>query len=358
VDGAQRRTTFLGLPIGILYKYFDDQGNYLAATITYYAFIAIFPLLLLATSIFGFVLQGNPELQQEVLDSALSQFPIIGDELGRPDGMQGSTAGIIVGSLAALYGSLGLGQSIQNALNVAWAVPRAKRPNALLLRLKSLVLLFAAGLSVFALTVVTALGTQTEVFTPSVDITIRWGIRLLTVLLMGALLTGLFRLASATRHHIGRAAPGGFFVAIMWSVLQYVSGLYVSGVIAGTDGMNQTFALVLGLIGLIFAASVIGVLGMEINAVLALRLWPRSLRSIVSDSPMLTDADRRAYAGYVNSQRHKSGQKVEVSFPDPETGELHMVTDISRIGRGKKPLPQPVEDPVVETEPVAEVRAE
>ena len=43
----------------MIYKFFDDQGNYLSATLTYYAFIAIFPTLLLASSILGFVLQGS-----------------------------------------------------------------------------------------------------------------------------------------------------------------------------------------------------------------------------------------------------------------------------------------------------------
>ena len=98
-----------------------------SAIISFYATLAIFPLLLLATSIFGFVLQGNPELQEQVLDSTLATFPIIGDELGRPDGLQGSTAGVIIGVLAAIYGSLGLGQALQNALNVAWSVP-AQQP--------------------------------------------------------------------------------------------------------------------------------------------------------------------------------------------------------------------------------------
>lgn len=357
VDRTQRRHSALGVPIAVVYKFYDDQGNYLAATITYYAFIAIFPLLLLATSIFGFVLQGNPELQERVLNSALSQFPIVGDELGRPRGMRGSTTGAVVGGLAALYGSLGLGQAIQNALNVAWAVPRARRPNALLLRLKSLVLLLTAGLSVLAITVFSTLGTDTEIFGPRVDTTIEWLIRLLTVLLIGVLLTVLFRLATARRHHTGRAAPGAFAVAVMWSGLQYVGGVYASAVLAETRGMNQTFALVLGLVGIIFLASVTGVLGMEVNAVLARRLWPRSLRSIVSDSPHLTDADRRAYAGYVISQRHKSGEKVEVSFTDPETGELRALGELSRSGR-EQPLPEAVEDPVVEPEPGPQVRAE
>ena len=42
LDGLQRRRRAVGLPLAVVYKFFDDQGNYLAATITYYAFVAIF----------------------------------------------------------------------------------------------------------------------------------------------------------------------------------------------------------------------------------------------------------------------------------------------------------------------------
>ncbi len=42
VDGFQRRHPVLGFPIAVIYKYFDDQGPYLASAMTYYAFVAIF----------------------------------------------------------------------------------------------------------------------------------------------------------------------------------------------------------------------------------------------------------------------------------------------------------------------------
>ena len=99
-DSVQRRYSALGYPLAVIYKYFDDQGNYLASIITYYAFIAIFPLLLLGSSILGFFLQDNPDLQRDLIDSALAQFPIIGDQLGRPEGLQGSAAGVVIGSTA------------------------------------------------------------------------------------------------------------------------------------------------------------------------------------------------------------------------------------------------------------------
>jgi membrane protein len=90
VDDFQRRHPVVGFPLAVSYKFFDDQGNYLAATVTYYGFIAIFPLLLIASSVLGLLLRGNAELRQAVLTSALSQFPIVGTQLGAPQGLQGS----------------------------------------------------------------------------------------------------------------------------------------------------------------------------------------------------------------------------------------------------------------------------
>jgi membrane protein len=45
VDAYQRRHRWAGLPLAVLYKSADDQGGYLAAQVTYYGFVAAFPLL-------------------------------------------------------------------------------------------------------------------------------------------------------------------------------------------------------------------------------------------------------------------------------------------------------------------------
>ncbi|WP_232677339.1 YihY/virulence factor BrkB family protein [Nocardioides sp. R-C-SC26] len=324
VDRTQRRFTPLGFPLAVIYKFFDDQGNYLSAAITYYAFIAIFPLLLLASSIFGFILQGDPELQQQVLDSALATFPIVGDELGRPQGLQGSTGAVVVGALAALYGALGLGQAIQNLMATAWAIPRNSRPNPFLLRLKSLLLLMFAGLAVLALSVFSALGSNTQVFGEFTDGAIGWSIRLGTVLVVALVLTSLFRFAAARRHSWRSAAPGGFTVALLWQLLQYIGTIYVTNVLTGPASLNKTFGFVLGLIGLIYIASVMAVLGVQVNVVLARRLWPRALLTPFTDAVDLTDADRRAYAMYAQMQRHKGFETVVVRF-DGRDGDTHEI---------------------------------
>jgi uncharacterized BrkB/YihY/UPF0761 family membrane protein len=314
IDDVQRRVPAIGLPIAVVYKFFDDQGNYLAAIITYYAFVAIFPLLLLATSILGFVLQGDPELQDRVLDSALVQFPVVGDELGRPGGLSGSTGAVVAGALVALYGSLGLGSAIQNAMNIAWSVPRNSRPNPILLRLRSLLLLLAAGASVLAVTALTVAGSNTDVFGAQLSTTVKWLVSVANIALIALLLTLLFRLATARGHTWWHAAPGGILVAVLWQVLQVLSTAYVTRVLSETSSMNQTFGVVLGLIGLIFVASVIAVLGIELNVVIARRLWPRALLTPFTDAVDLTAADRKAYTSYASAQRHKGFEEVTVTF--------------------------------------------
>ena len=47
------RHEWAGEPLAVLYKFADDQGTYLAAQITYYGFVAVFPLLLLLLAVGG-----------------------------------------------------------------------------------------------------------------------------------------------------------------------------------------------------------------------------------------------------------------------------------------------------------------
>jgi membrane protein len=313
-DDLQRRRPVLGFPLAVVYKFFDDHGNYLAATVTYYAFVAIFPLMLIASSVLGFVLQGDPELQQEVLDSALSQFPIVGTQLGRPEGLQGSTSAVVVGSLAALYGVLGLGQAGQHALNVVWAVPRNSRLNPVVSRFRSLVLLVVAGLTLLVIAVLSSAASHLEVFGGDVNSGLQWGVTLATVALNSVVLTSMMRFSLSEPGRFRDALPGGVAVALMWQVLQLAGGLYVGRVVARASDMNGVFALVLGLVALIYIAAVMAVLGLELNVVLAKKLYPRALLTPFTDDVELTDADRRAYSDYAKAQRHKGFERVRVSF--------------------------------------------
>jgi membrane protein len=314
VDDYQRRHRFIGFPLGVAYKFMDDQGGYLAAVVTYYAFIAMFPLLLIASSVLGFVLQDNRELSDRVLTSALSQFPIVGTELGKPKGLQGSTSAVVFGSIAALYGVLGLGQAAQNAVNVAYAVPRNSRLNPVLSRVSSLLLLVAAGLTVLAVTVLTSFASHIDVLGADVAGDIGWLLKLGSVTINALVLAAMMRLATSQRQTFRSALPGAVLVAVLWQLLQMLGGTYVSRVVSRASEINAVFAIVLGLLALLYIASVIAVIGLEVNVVLVRRLYPRALLTPFTDAVELTDADRRAYADYAKAQRHKGFQQVQVDF--------------------------------------------
>src|SRR6202043_358476 len=81
LDKFQQRHRALAFPIAVYRKFSDDQAGSLAALVSYYAFVSTFPLLLVLVTVLGMVLSGSPRLQQDVLNSALSEFPVIGQQL-------------------------------------------------------------------------------------------------------------------------------------------------------------------------------------------------------------------------------------------------------------------------------------
>src|SRR5919202_1300741 len=125
LDRVQRRHPAAGLPIAVVYKFFDDSGTYLAALIAYYGFVSLFPALLLLSTVLGYVLHGNPGLQQQLLHSAM---------------------------------------------NTAWMVPRHHRPDPIRARGRSLLLLATMGLTVLATTVLSALGSSAGAFGASLGV--------------------------------------------------------------------------------------------------------------------------------------------------------------------------------------------
>ena len=72
VDTLQQRHAWLAVPVAVWKKFGDDQAGNLAALIAYYAFVAIFPLLLVLVTVLDIVLKNDPGLQQRLLNSALT----------------------------------------------------------------------------------------------------------------------------------------------------------------------------------------------------------------------------------------------------------------------------------------------
>jgi membrane protein len=315
LDDYQREHRWAGFPLAVIYKFFDDQGPFLAALLTYYGFLSLFPSLLLLTTILGFVLQHDPLLQTRILDSALGQFPLIGNDLPRGH-LNGSSWAVVVGLLGILYGGLGVAQAGQNAMNVVWAVPRNRRPNPLKSRGKSLLLLLTVGLGVVATTTLSGLVNATEAFGATIGLGVTLPAFLISVTLNSGIFLVAFRVATVRDVSWREIAPGAVGAAVFWQILQIAGASYVQHTLKTSSATYGTFGLVLGLLGFIYLEALAVVFAAETNAVLARRLWPRALLTPFTDNVDLTAADEHAYASYAEAQRLKGFETIEVTFRD------------------------------------------
>jgi YihY family inner membrane protein len=312
LDALQRRNRVVGFVVAVIYKYVDDQGGYLAALITYYAFVSLFPSLLLLTTVLGVVLVGHPDLQNQILQSAVAQFPVIGDQLGRPQGLSGGTVGVVIGIAGAIYGGLGVGQAVQNAMDTLWTVPRNNRPDPFRSRLRSSLILLLLGGGLIASTVLSAVGHASRSF----GFVSTAGIVVLAVLINSVVCLVAFRIATARDVTYRQIAPGAIAAAILWQLLQWFGAVYVAHVVKTASATNSVFALVLGLLAFLYLISVALLLCATANVVATDRLHPRALLTQFTDDVELTAGDRRTYIGQAKAQRAKGFQRIDVTFDE------------------------------------------
>jgi membrane protein len=314
LDRLQRRSRTAGFCIAVVYKYVDDQGSFLAALITYYAFVSLFPALLLLTTVLGVLLVGHPELQEQILQSAVAQFPVIGEQLGQPQGLSGGTVGVVVGIAGALYGGLGVGQAVQNALDTLWAVPRNDRPDPIRARIRSLLLLLVLGTALIATTILAAISRASESFGTLAKV----GIVVMSVLINAGVCLVVFRVATARDVTYREVAAGALAAAVIWQLLQWFGAVYVAHVVSSASATNGVFALVLGLLAFLYLIATSLLLCAQANVVATDRLYPRALLTPFTDNVDLTRGDRETYTGQAKAQRAKGFERIDVTFDDRE----------------------------------------
>jgi YihY family inner membrane protein len=305
VDRLQRRQSLLGFPFAVVRKFGDDRAGQHAALLAYYGFFSLFPLLLVFVTVLGLLLDGNPELEQHVLDTALAQFPVIGDQiLAQVSSIQGSGVRLAVGIVGTLWGGLGVTQSAQDAMNAVWTVPYRRRPGYLPRMARGLALLVLLGGGVLTATVLAEL-TTVPGRGPASRI-----LELAAALLVDFLVAIFaFQVLTATALRWRRLVPGAVVAALGWLVLQAVGGYYVNRTLREASLVYGLFALVIGLLTWLYVGARFLLFAAEVNVVLARRLWPRSLLQ-----PPLTGPDKRVLIALAEVEEHRPGQDVEVTF--------------------------------------------
>lgn len=313
LDRGQRRHAVFGVPVAVYYKFLEDQGLYLAAVIAFYGMLSLFPLLLLLSSVVGLMLQGNPDVQNRIIEVAVHQVPTLSESFVRRQ-LSGSGVSLVIGLLGALFGALGVGTAVQNAMNVVWDVPRRERPNPFLLRLRSLGLLFILLLFVLLTTALTQLSPIDEPWVPG---WLSGGVGTASSFVITTLVFELItKVAVRRRLTFVERLPGALLGAVLWQLLQTAGAAYISWFVTSSTIADGVFGSLLGVLVWVFLAGLSLVIALEFNVVVVDKLYPRSLAVIFMDNANLTEADMRVFDRRASAQQFKSYQRIDVDFDD------------------------------------------
>jgi membrane protein len=306
-DRWQRRHGAAAFPVAVVRKFLDDRASNLAALIAYYAFFSLFPLLLVLVSVLGFVLQDNPSLQDDVLDSALARIPVIGAQVGDDiEPLAGSEVALVVGVAGALWAGLGVTVALSRAFEEIWDVPRVKQRGALRVRAWGVLVLVVLGVSLVAATALTGVAVGGRIGPAAEQV----GALGLSLAVNVAIFLAAFGLLTTRPVRVPDLLPGVALAAIGALLLQAAGTWYVERTVTRASDTYGTFALVIGLLSWFWLLTHLLLLAAEVNVVRARRLWPRSLTGA------LQAADRSALRRTAEAVRQDERQEILVSFDD------------------------------------------
>ncbi|MGY2003863.1 YihY/virulence factor BrkB family protein [Blastococcus sp. SYSU DS1024] len=239
VDAARRRSPWFDHLARAGGRYRRTQGDLMAAGVTYFVFLGLFPVLLLVASAIGLVLAGNELLQRELYEAIREAFPgntgrdIVADLRGAVGSAE--VFGVI-GLVGFVYAGLRAMDKLRIGMERIWR-GRADEPEFLrdnVQDLLALVLLGAVGLLSLGLTGVATWATGWALGMLGLEDAA--GLSVLTTVLSLALaflgdtvvFLWLLKVVPSTPHPVRRLLPGALFGAAGFEAMKLIGNLYLS----------------------------------------------------------------------------------------------------------------------------------
>jgi YihY family inner membrane protein len=313
LDEFQQRHVWAAFPYAVVKKFGEDQGGNLAALLSYYAFLSIFPLLLVFITIVGFLTPVDASAQSSVMSALNKYLPFLSSSSGGGNlqTLQAAKSGValVVGIVLALWSGLAVANAAQTAFNGVYDVAYVDRPNiiirvarSLLVVLVGAVLLMTTLLGGFV-TGATRLGYFPGMLTRVLAAAVIVAIDIV-------LFVFLFHWLTARDVRWRDALPGALIAAIAFAALQFLAGALYTHFVTSAGKTYGSFATVIGMLSFFYLLARIMLLCAEVNVVRQFGLYPRAVKQ-----PPPTPADRRAYEMQAEEARYQRGEDVDVDYP-------------------------------------------
>ena len=306
VDGWQRRHRWAGVPYAVTKKFGDDNANLVVVALAWYGFTAIFPLLLVVVTLFGFI--GAQSIGTGIVHT-LQEFPVIGSnfQASSRGTLHGSVTGLVIGLIGLVYGAQGVTQTAQQAMATVWNIPQVERTGFLPRLGRSLAGLVTIGLAftinAFVTTYATG-GTNNYLF----RIPVLAGLLVINAGLYFATFTVLTAKAIGPRGHL----PGAIAGAVAFTALITIGTGLVTHQLKHANATYGAFGTVIGIVTFLLLLAKLSIYAAELNPVLARGLYPRALP--LGGEP--TEADRRVLASLVHAEQRRDDEAIGVGFGD------------------------------------------
>lgn len=254
VSGLRAKRPFVDHLVRAFSRYLADAGDRLAASVTYYWFLSLFPILLLAISLLGYAYGDRAgDKVNEALSGILpaNVTETVGDTLDQAKGPAG-----VLGLVGTLYTGLGWIDALRESIRSMWHqnVLAGNIVVRKLIDVLVLIGLFATIASSVLVTGFTTGATDRVLDLLGLDDTVgaRVFTRLLAYLLAvvadTALFLFLFARLARVRTPLRRVLRGAVLGAVGFEVLKVLGGIYVASTTTRSQATYGTFAVVVGLL--------------------------------------------------------------------------------------------------------------
>ncbi len=311
-DQFQQRYPLLAVPVAVWSKFQDDQAGNLAALISYYAFAALFPLLLILVTVLNIVLKNNPSLRASLLQSAVSQYPVIGPQIKASLGtIPGSGLPLLIGIVLLLLGARGVAGAMQNAMCEIWGIEKEARPGFPLGQLWAFALVLTVGIGFILTTFLSGVaGGAGHVIGSAVGYA---GTVVVSLVVNVGMFWLAFKIAVAWQVPWRQLRTGAALAAVCWTVLQLAGGYVIGHQLHRASELYGTFGIVLGLLAWLFLQAEVTLYAAEVDVVLTRRLWPRPVLPAAAGPPAAEAAEPGppAAEGRGEEARQDDGSSLE-----------------------------------------------
>jgi YihY family inner membrane protein len=248
------------LALAVHRRFSAGEGSYLAANVTYYGFLSLFPLLLLALSVTGFVLAGDLAAQQRWAARLAATIPGIGPLIGRNlQAVVRHRAGSgVIGLAGLLWTGTGAAEASGFALSKIFGVPEYKG----FVRKKAWSIGSTLGLGLLAMAAAGAAGAA-----GGHSLVLRAAGVAVAFALDFVLFLAAYRVLVQRRGPpFAKLWKGALFAALGWTTLKAVGAWYAARTVTHGTAVYGTFGSVVGVLALLSLSARLFLYGAALNA--------------------------------------------------------------------------------------------